>query len=223
LNKENNLSIVLGTGSYGHPVAKKFQLDKGLAKKNSILKSWEGTIKTRLSVIQLAHDVAEILLENGVPVYPISPGNITLNGKINSVLVKEILDNKLVPLLHGDMIFDKTNGTRIYSGDNIIIDLAKLLNADEVHFVTKGDGINIDGLWIKEIKATKLAELLVLKQGEKNSLTDVSYGFYGKIGACLEYVPLKGIRIYDGENIKNFINGFEKNDGGSLITPTQRT
>jgi isopentenyl phosphate kinase len=220
LKSGNNLIIVLGTGSFGHPIAKKYNLEDGLPTGGNSFDKWEGATKTRLSVMRLMLEVAEILLNAGIPIFPVSPGNIFKENGIDCEVVATAIKNGLVPVLHGDMVFDKSRGCRIYSGDNIAIDLASLLKAEEIHFVTKGDGIFIDDVKVDQIKAVHLAEFLIKKKLEKIADNDVSMGFFGKLGACLEYVPQGGIRIYDGEKHENFSAGFMKNEGGSLIVPT---
>jgi len=220
LDQSNNrLAIVLGTGSYGHPLAKKFRLDKGVSKTGSIDQSkWKGVIKTRLSVIRLMEYVTDIFLEAGIPVYPVSPGDVYFNVTMDAKIIGDILDNGLVPILHGDMVLDDSRGAIIYSGDNITIDLARIFEADEVHFATEGNGITLNGKHVPQIRSQELVNLMMKKSKDKiSNVTDVSSGFLGKIGACLEYIPKKGIRIYNGSDIADFKRGFLENKGGTLI------
>lgn len=218
----NDLVVVLGTGSYGHPVAKKFKLEQGLPRSSSGFKRWEGVVETRLSVMRLLTDVSRIFMENEIPVFSVSPAAIYANGKLTVTALEKAISNGLVPVLHGDMVFDSTDGALIYSGDNITVDVAKALKADEIQFVTQGDGIFFDDKKVDMITARELADVLVKKSKEKahSKYADVSSGFFGKLGACLEYIPKNGTRIYDGEKLNNFKRGFTENEGGSLIVRT---
>lgn len=217
-----DLVIVLGTGSFGHPIAKKHHLEKGLKKSDKVFDRWRGAIETRLSVMDLLMKVSEILFKIGVPVFPVSPAGIYCEGELDISIVRKALLNGLVPVLHGDMVFDGGDGALIYSGDNVTVDVAKALSADEIHFVTKGDGVFFGGEKIERISALDLADALVngSKQKMDEKFADVSAGFFGKLGACLDYVPKRGIRIYDGEMAENFKRGFLDDRGGSLITAT---
>jgi isopentenyl phosphate kinase len=165
----------------------------------------------------LLNEVTLLCLNGGIPVYPLSPAALIVDNHLQTDIIEKALHHKLVPLLHGDIVFDRDKGVSIYSGDQAVIDVGKAVNADELHFATDGDGIIIKEITIPEISAGALEARLAEFEKDKSG-SDASGGFAGKLRHCLQYIPAKGTRIYDGSNIENFKNGFLHNKGGTHLT-----
>ena len=125
------LILVHGAGSFGHPQAMKF------------LKSGEArdAILTHLAVCELNAMFVASLLRKGVSAIPLHPFCIfsasedfkALNEQVARILNAntakgERASDILVPVLHGDVIFNG-DSFQILSGDRIVVHLAAYFNA----------------------------------------------------------------------------------------------
>lgn len=186
--------IVHGAGSFGHPLAKKYRLDKG----NSDIdrKKLEGFSQTHSSVRKLNIKVMECLRDAGIPAVSIPPLSIIQcsNGKIEKFeweIFKKILEIGLVPVTFGDVVLDSQRKFCICSGDLLIGELAKKLNADKVIFATDVDGIYLENKKIIE-KAT--AEELEGIEVRGSSAIDVTSGMSGKV-EVIKDISRMGIEV----------------------------
>jgi len=217
---QSPLILILGAGSFGHPLAKKYQLKAGLAKEKKGIVQWKGALETHNSVAKLVHEVADIFLQEGLPVFPLSPAVIMNNGVINISILQQILANGLIPLLHGDVIFDEEKGVKIYSGDTLAPDLARLMGAEEIHYITRGAGVLRSGKTVEKLTRAEVKKLVSGKIDEENLesvYVDVTGGFQGKLRECIAFVPPAGIYIYDGTSMESVEKGFLEKVGGTLI------
>ncbi len=187
--------IVHGAGSFGHPLAKKYRLDEG----NSDIdrKKLEGFSQTHSSVRKLNLKVMECLRNAGIPAVSISPLSIIRcsNGKIEKfdwMIFKKILEIGLVPVTFGDVVLDNQRKFCICSGDLLIGELAKKLNANKVIFATDVDGIlNLENKKIIE-KAT--AEELEGIEVRGSTAVDVTSGMSGKV-EVIKDISRMGIEV----------------------------
>jgi len=173
---ESNKNIVLihGGGSFGHPIAKKYQLSKGL--NTSIKNQVFGLSKTHEIMNQLNTIIINKFLKKNYPVLSISPSTIFTKRSqqfvLNSIDSIEIsLKLGILPILYGDIILEKDGSFSIISGDDIILELCKTLKNFEVAkviFAIEKDGIYVkDGnniefaseINFEELKSIELAEL----------------------------------------------------------------
>ncbi|MCW4050596.1 MAG: isopentenyl phosphate kinase [Candidatus Bathyarchaeota archaeon] len=181
-----SLVIVHGGGSYGHPVAKKFSINEGYKSPDQIL----GFSKTHQAMIQLNHIIVDALLAAGVPAFSVSPSSFIVTEKkrittLDLSIVIKLLDSGMVPVLYGDAVLDSHQRFAILSGDQLIVKLAKYLDAKRVIL-----GSDVDGVYTADPKLVETAELLrvlpisdvtgKVKIGEALS-TDVTGGMLGKI------------------------------------------
>ncbi len=136
------LIIVHGAGTYGHPLAKEYNLNMGYRDPSSL----EGFVKTSSSVRQLNSKVVEILNEIGLPCIGIPAGIVfrTRRGIIESVDLDPFLaslDIGVTPVTCGDVTFDRTLKFTVLSGDSIAVYLARKLSAKTLVFATDVDGV----------------------------------------------------------------------------------
>ena len=132
----DNLIVVHGAGSFGHPLAKQYGLTQQF--------NMQGVIKTHRSVKVLNNCMVDALTSFGVPAVPVHPFSSFLldKGRIYEMLIPHIrtmLEHKFVPVLHGDVAMDVTRGAAIVSGDQIVPYLARKLEAERI-----GIGSNTD-------------------------------------------------------------------------------
>lgn len=133
--KRLKVIIVHGAGSFGHFQASKYKLAGG-SPDSSLTTSTQinlGFSQTHQSVRQLNLHVVQSLIELNVPAVSISPlcSWTTDNSQItqdSTVLVQQMLGLGLVPVLHGDAIFDTSMKYTILSGDSIIRRLCENLH-----------------------------------------------------------------------------------------------
>jgi len=185
--KNSNKEIVLvhGAGSFGHVLAKQYNLNDGF-KNSSQLK---GFSVTHAMVQQLNSLVLKELHEVGVLAVSIPPhAFLKLNNHkpISSDfnIFKEYLKLGFTPVTFGDVVLDETLSFSICSGDLLLQMLADWLKPDKIIFV-----IDEDGLYTSNPKIDKNAEFIRKANiDELENLTtkpdahdDVTKGMQGKI------------------------------------------
>jgi len=181
------LIIIHGGGSYGHPLAKKYNIIGGFKKYSQRF----GFSETHEAMVDLNSLIIRSLLECGIPAFRFAPSSfvITEKGRICMFDLKALvkaLEIDLVPVLYGDVVFDDELGFTILSGDQIAAYLAVKLDAGRIIM-----GIDIDGVYDSDPKRDPSARLLPelsLKDIEKitervggSRAPDVTGGMMGKI------------------------------------------
>lgn len=214
-SKSNELIVVHGGGSFGHPLAKKYSLKKGYVNE----KSFEGFALTQDAMQRLNRIIVESLLKNGVPAvsYQSSASLILKDGKIREINIKPLrllLGMGLVPVIYGDVVAD-TSKRRfgIASGDMIIAHLSQKLPVKQVFFIS-----DVDGVYTSDPKKDKKAKHIPLINRHNYSEVQASLGGSGgvdvtggmahKIGEIIT-LSRKGIiiEVLDPKNMKNAVEG----------------
>lgn len=188
----NSLVIVHGGGSFGHPVAKQYEIDRGYRDSSQII----GFSKTHQAMTTLNKLIIDALIDQNIPAVEIQPSScvITKSGRIQ-VIEKRPLTRLLrmgfVPVLYGDAVPDSATGFAILSGDQLVSTLAIRLNADRIIV-----GADVDGICTADPKIDPSAKLIhhislsELKKFQpkigKAKVTDVTGGMLGKI---MELIP----------------------------------
>ena len=177
--------IVHGAGSFGHILAKKYELNDGY--KNS--KQIKGFSETHKMVQSLNTLVLKSLLNFDIPAVSISPHSIIKLdnhklAKMNFKLFEDYLERHFIPVTFGDVVLDKKLVFSICSGDLLVEALAKYFKPEKVIFA-----IDEDGLYTSNPKIDKKAKLIgktTLKKTKELSTIidkhpDVTGGMSGKI------------------------------------------
>lgn len=182
-----SLIVVHGAGSYGHPVAMEYKIKEGYKSQDQLI----GFSKTRQAMMSLNKIIIDAFIEKKLPVVSIQPSAfiVTEKGRIkgfDTTIIRKLLNLKMIPILYGDAVLDKTYGFSIISGDQIINRLAVALRTERIIM-----GIDIDGLFTddpklnpdaKIVEKITFEELQALLDKIGASLTiDVTGGMYGKI------------------------------------------
>lgn len=180
-SRPRDLVLVHGAGSFGHIPARQY----GLPQKFSP----EGLRVTHESVVRLNRLLLEALAEAGVlslPVHPLSC--LTLSGgRIESFATEPIirmLENGIMPLLHGDVAMDSTLGGGIVSGDQLVSYLARALKAEVVAVGCNVDGVLLSGQPLAEVKRSDLPRIEGAVGGSAG--IDVTGGMRGKLDELLD-------------------------------------
>lgn len=196
--------VIHGAGSFGHPLAKKYNLMDGMTTNEEKL----GYCQMEKQDLQLHEKVLDQLLKFQIPAIGISPHAFvkTLDKRFNGfdlTIIKGFLANGLIPVIHGDGIYDQKIGCTILSGDIIMPYLAKQLCADKVIFLSDVDGVfdadpkkNPQAKLVSEINDQNLND--VLKGMTNNNPNDVSGEMRGKVLEIKNQLPAVEVYIVNG-------------------------
>jgi len=196
---EKELILVHGGGSYGHPIADKYNLSKGYFDVSQII----GVAKTHQAMVALNSLLIESLLSYSVPAISVAPSSfiITDKGRImdmNLSNLRHYLEKGITSVSYGDVVPDRSRGFSILSGDQLAARFALELGADRLIY-----GIDVDGVYTSNPKLdrnARLVELLSLKDIEENIRlggplsTDVTGGMKGKIQEAVNALSV-GIQV----------------------------
>ena len=210
----NSIIIVHGAGSYGHPIAKRYNLLKGL---DNDPKQKEAIDETRKQVHELNQLLCSKLEEAGVRTKTIIPSKtMKTNGpnKIEEFPVDEfnaVLEEKKIPVTYGDVTDDLSKGITILSGDVIMMELAKIYRPQLTVFVMDYPGVLEGNPKSPESKVIPLVDSdvrdSVRRTYRKGDGTDVTGGLVGKLDCAAEISKHSECWITDLEQLGNCLNG----------------
>ncbi|MEM0359187.1 MAG: isopentenyl phosphate kinase [Candidatus Hadarchaeales archaeon] len=191
LKGKEKIILIHGGGSFGHPLAKRYDLTGGLKSPGQL----RGFVEVRRAMERLNLCVLEELVKEGIPAVPIPPSSCCLleGGEVRVMElrpVKRMLELGLMPVLYGDAVIDLKQGVNILSGDRLAVQLALQLGASRVLF-----GVDVDGVFTDDPKRNPKAELIKLitpREWEKMKASftpsgwDVTGGMLGKVMELLK-------------------------------------
>jgi isopentenyl phosphate kinase len=185
--KVSPLILVHGGGSFGHPVAERYNIAGGYVDPSQIL----GFSQTHLAMTLLNSWVMEALISHNIPAVEVHPSScaVTKAGRIANMELKplkKMLKLGFVPVLYGDAVLDSEKGFAILSGDQLVSSLAIKLGARCIIM-----GADVDGLYTADPKADSSAQLIshltleelksLKHKIEGSKATDVTGGMLGKM------------------------------------------
>ena len=214
INANAKIILIHGGGSFGHPLAKKYEILKGL--NTSVPNQIFGLTETHQAMVKFNSYLVNLFLERNYPALSIQPSSIFINDSGNTInnsldIIETMLDLNILPILYGDIIFDKQGSFSIISGDQIIFKLCEELKKyriSKVIFAIETDGIFINTQdnknknikLVPEILSSDLNSLNLADLGQK---IDVTGGIKGKINSikdiCNFNIPVQ------------ILNGLKKN------------
>jgi isopentenyl phosphate kinase len=217
-----NLIIVHGGGSFGHPTAQKYDIKAGLREENQKF----GFAETHHLMTVLNGLFMDSLVWHNIPAVSISPSSCitTENGRIQrfeDAPLKMLLKMGFLPVLYGDAVLDTKLGFTILSGDQLISVLATRFNAERIII-----GVDVDGLYSSDPKVEKNAKMFTHLTSEelkklqntlgKPTVCDVTGGMFGKIAELLPVIenriPVTIVNATKPNYIYNALKG-EKVEG----------
>lgn len=180
---EEDLIVIHGGGSFGHPGAEKFDLNCKSPKNID-----EGTSKVQKDMRILNTRIIEMMIEEGLWAVSIPSGIVTRydDGELidmNKDLFYQYLSIGVVPVTFGDVSLDDKRGVTICSGDDLMLALDE--KADRAIFVSNVDGIYKKGEVVEEFTG----RMLPLSNEDiptKNTSIDVTGGMNRKVEKMLE-------------------------------------
>lgn len=193
LTPASDLVVVHGGGSFGHQAANKYELSREMGTRDVAALVAVHRAMTRLNdyVIDACHE----LDVGAVPVRPFSlctrqsrPGESTVRGEISITCptepVETMLEEELVPVLHGDIVVHEGVGGSILSGDELVVALGAALDADRIGVCSTVPGVlDADGNVIPEITSYDAVRAVL----EGSEVTDVTGGMAGKVDTLLAF------------------------------------
>lgn len=179
-----NLVLIHGAGSFGHPQAVKY-LSQGF--------SAPGLWKTHAAVCLLNTRFINALQSENVPALPIHPlGHVVVNhGKIaafSTAALQLMLENNIIPVLHGDVVMDKSRRFSILSGDQIMTYLARIMQPHKIGMGTDVDGVLYEGKTIRHLTPVGFETYRAGITGSDN--IDVTGGMLRKVSELIDLAKL---------------------------------
>jgi isopentenyl phosphate kinase len=210
LDEAPDLRLLLGhgSGSFGHDPASKYGVQKGLAESDD----WWGYAETSAVAARLNRLVTDILLAQGIPILSLQPSASALcqDGELIHLEAdppREAVKRRLVPMVYGDVSFDRVRGTAIISTEQIFAYLSPYLNpqriilAGHVKGVFTGDPLeDLGSRLLEEISASSFAEVEKMLTGSHG--IDVTGGMLAKVRTMCQLIeaqPALTVRFISGE------------------------
>lgn len=220
---ETQLVLGHGSGSFGHAVASKYQTQSGVHSPEE----WQGFAEVWTAAHQLNQIVIRHFAAAGLPVVTFAPsaGIVADCGEVcqwNLAPLQTALSHNLIPVVLGDVIFDRTLGGTIFSTEKVFQHLAKILRPARILLagIEKGvyqDPANPDQT-IPQIKPSTLSE--IQQQVSGSHQVDVTGGMKSKVALMLDMVsdnPELTVRIFSAEAPGSLQKALEGANLGTLI------
>jgi isopentenyl phosphate kinase len=199
-SETENLVLVHGGGSFGHPSAERYGIKEGF--QNDAQKI--GFSETHHFMTMLNGLFMDALVWHHVPSVSITPSSCIVTEKkrikrFDDTFLKAFMEMGFLPVLYGDAVLDSKIGFTILSGDQLVADLTIRLEAQRVIM-----GVDVDGLFTADPKTdgnAKRFSHLNLKEFKelqervgKPTVPDVTGGMVGKISELLPVIE-KGVPV----------------------------
>ena len=216
--KNPGIKIILGhgSGSYGHTSGKKHGTRNGVQTKDE----WIGFAEVWYDAASLNRIMLDTLHNAGLPVvgFPPSASITTRDREIISwdlTPIKSALENDLVPVIHGDVVFDLSLGGTILSTEDLFVHLASQFNPERILLAGREPGVWEDypdnKSILSEITPVDLASFEEII--ESSGAPDVTGGMESKVKQMIQLViqhPSMRTLIFSGEKpglIKSVLAG----------------
>ena len=220
-----DLKIILGhgSGSFGHAVASQFQTRNGVKS----VEDWIGFSKVWHAARSLNVIVTQALHDQGVPAVTFSPSSFisSSNGKGFEYFIypfEKALSTSILPVIHGDVIFDHLLGGTILSTEDIFLFLSNYYQPQKILLAGIEDYIWADfpekKFPIKSI-TTRNFDDIKTKIGKSTSV-DVTGGMIEKVRLMIDLVkkyPDTKISIFSGLSSDCLIQEVLGETTGTLI------
>lgn len=197
-----DLVLVHGGGSFGHPHADRHGLSREVGTHDATAVRAVHDAMCRLNAV-----VLDRLAEAGaepLPIRPLSTGVRSAEGEfvLDTTTVEAMREVGFLPVLHGDVVVDARRGATVVSGDELVVALARALEADRVGLCTGAPGVlDPAGEVVPRVEAyEEVADAL-----EGSAAPDVTGGMAGKVRALLDLdVPA---RVFGLDGLADFLAG----------------
>ena len=154
IESDPGLQILLGhgSGSFGHIPASRYHTRQGV----HTVEEWRGFAEVWSEASALNRLVVDQMTNAGLPVvaFPPSAGLISVSGQVdqwNIAPILSALEHDLLPVIYGDVVFDRILGGTIFSTEQLFSFLASELHPDRILIA----GVE-PGVWADYPACTKL-------------------------------------------------------------------
>lgn len=203
LSASPDLRLVIGhgSGSFGHFAARMHGTARGVTSSEG----WRGFAAVAAAARDLNHLVLHSLRDAGVPAMAFQPSAALMSDHRSIVYyetapIAAALEHGLVPLVHGDVAFDKAQGGAIISTETVFFYLAQHLPAQHIVLLGEVPGVlDAHGAVIPEITPANVTEIESALGG--SSGVDVTGGMETKVRDMLrlaEMLPYLRIHVASG-------------------------
>ena len=236
LQARPDLLLILGhgSGSFGHTAAKEYGTRNGapsqpppFSSKIGEAQYWKGFTEVWYQASTLNRYVIQGLHEAGIPAMTFSPATSVWAeyGQVaswNFSQIKAALENGIMPVVHGDVIFDKGKGGTILSTEELFEHLAWELHPQRILLAGLEEGVWADFPERRHRvrKVTRDSFNEIRQNTGEAAGTDVTGGMESKVRKMLELaesIPGLTIQIFSGENFGNLKNALLGEHIGTLI------
>jgi isopentenyl phosphate kinase len=207
LDIDKQLRIILGhgSGSFGHVPARKYQTRLGV----KTTEEWLGFAEVWQEANELNHLVIKALKAAGLPVVVFSPSAavISTQGRVaswNLYPLQRALEEGLLPVVHGDVVFDLELGGTILSTEDLFAHLTSHIQPERLLFAGIDPGVWVDfpenTSTLAEITPESLPAVETRLKG--SAATDVTGGMADKVRqaiALIKLYPDLKAAIFSGE------------------------
>jgi isopentenyl phosphate kinase len=205
LQADSQLQLLLGhgSGSFGHPPAKRHRTREGVHSDEE----WQGFLEVWRKANALHSIVMTVLTKAGIRAlsFPPSSSATTVNGEVESIASDPIaaaLTRGMVPVVMGDAVFDSKLGGTILSTEQVFLALAPYLKPTRILLAGAETGVYAHyppkGEPLKTVKRDELEGIML--QGSPHA--DVTGGMADKVEkalSLLEIDPEMDVRIFSAE------------------------
>ena len=198
----DDLVLVHGGGSFGHPIAEAHGLSRTEGSRDAA-----AALDVHDAMGLLSDAVVSRLQDHGaaaLPVHPLSAGYRDAGGELDLATgpIEAMLGEGFLPVLHGDVIVHEGRGVTIVSGDELVAVVADALAADRVGLCSAVPGV-LDEAGDVIPRIDDLDAVADLLGG--SDATDVTGGMAGKVRMLLELdAPAS---IFGPDDLEAFVEG----------------
>jgi len=228
LHDKPDLKLVIGhgSGSFGHHAAAKYHTRDGV----KTISDWRGFADVWKKARALNEMVVNNLSSANIPVISFPPSSfmITTNHKVVSCSVEPIksaLDNHLVPVVYGDVVFDKLIGGTILSTEEVFMELSQAIVPDFVLIAGTEPGVWNDFKQKDSILPFLTNSQFHGSQDMFSSSLDVTGGMGSKVTLMLKIAqqhPKAEIFIFSGTESGNIYSSLIGKRIGTQISYKER-
>jgi isopentenyl phosphate kinase len=215
-NQKLRLLLGHGSGSYGHVAAEQHHTRQGV----KTIEDWHGFVEVWRQAVELNRLVMQALSHANLPALAFPPLAMvyTKGGQIvnwNLEPIVSALENGLIPVVQGDVVFDQKLGGTILSTEELFAHLAA--NLEPARLLFAGNEL---GVWqdypsnttlLRELTPATFAQVEPGLKG--SSAPDVTGGMADKVRLVLwiiEHAPRTRACIFSGEqpgNVRRALSG----------------
>lgn len=192
---EEDIIIVHGGGSFGHPGAEQYRLNT-----ERPMEYDKGAAEVQLDMRRLNNRILQIMIKEGLWAMSIPGAMVSIfkDGELvefNDELFKRYLSIGTIPVTFGDVAVDLDRGVTICSGDDLMLELADM--AQKAFFVSDVEGIYKEGEHM-DVFTEKMLPISEEDNPNEADAIDVTGGMNKKIEVMLRISDHCGTYIVNG-------------------------